>query len=128
MLKYCLDRSNIHKMCDKAIDSFLPALKFVPDWFATSQTNKKFIMYYLQLMIYSFFYEDSGNVIFSSGAMGILSRDQNNLFSNARQNVGYYQISTGHFKNPSDIMPGRDYVKIMCKSKDVATSWTSRSN
>ena len=55
MLKYCLDRSNIHKICDKAIDSFLPALKFVPDWFATSQTNKKFIMYYLQLMIYSFF-------------------------------------------------------------------------
>ena len=54
--------------------------------------------------------------------MGILSRDQNNRFSNARQNVGYYQIFTGHFKNPSDIMPGTDYVKIMCKSKDVATS------
>ena len=41
-------------MCDKAIDGFLPALKFVPDWFVTSQTNKKF-MYYLQIMIYSFF-------------------------------------------------------------------------
>ena len=33
-------------------------------------------------------------------------RHQNNRFSNARQNVQYYQIFTGHFKNPSDIMPG----------------------
>ena len=27
-------------------------------------------------------------------------------FSNARQTVRYYQIFTGHFKNPSDIMFG----------------------
>ena len=32
------------------------------------------------------------------------SRDQNNRFSNARQNVRYYQILTRHFKNPSDII------------------------
>ena len=30
--------------------------------------------------------------------------DRNNRFSNARQNVRYYQIFTGHFKNPSDII------------------------
>ena len=28
----------------------------------------------------------------------------NNRFSNARQNVQYYQIFTRHFKNPSGIM------------------------
>ena len=34
----------------------------------------------------------------------VSSKDQNNRFSNARQNVQYYQILTGHFKNPSDII------------------------
>ena len=28
-------------MCDKAIDDFLPALKFVPDWFVTNKMIKK---------------------------------------------------------------------------------------
>ena len=31
-------------------------------------------------------------------------RDRNNRFSNARQNIRYYQIFTEHFKNLSDIM------------------------
>ena len=31
-------------------------------------------------------------------------RDLNNIFSNARQNIRYYQICTGHFKNPLDII------------------------
>ena len=30
--------------------------------------------------------------------------DRNNRFLKARQNIWYYQIFTGHFKNPSDIM------------------------
>ena len=33
MLKYCLDRHNTQKMCDEVVDDFLPALKFVTDWF-----------------------------------------------------------------------------------------------
>ena len=28
-------------MCDKAVDDFLPNLKFVPDWFVTSKIIKK---------------------------------------------------------------------------------------
>ena len=28
-------------MCEKAVDIFLPTLKFVPDWFATSKMIKK---------------------------------------------------------------------------------------
>ena len=31
-------------------------------------------------------------------------KDRNSRFSNARQNVRYYQIFTGYFKNLSDIM------------------------
>ena len=28
-------------MCDKAVDEFLPALKFVPDWFITNKMLEK---------------------------------------------------------------------------------------
>ena len=42
MLKYCPDKYNIQKMCYKAVDSYLLALKFVPDWFVTSKMIKKF--------------------------------------------------------------------------------------
>ena len=37
MLKYCLDRYKAKEICDKAIDAFLPASKFIPDWFVTNQ-------------------------------------------------------------------------------------------
>ena len=33
-------------------------------------------------------------------------RDRNKRFSYATQNVQYYQIYTGHYKNPLDIMSG----------------------
>ena len=33
-------------------------------------------------------------------------RDGNKRFSYATQNVQYYQIYTGHYKNPLDIMSG----------------------
>ena len=41
MVKYCLDRYNTQEMCDKTVDSFLPTLKFVPDWFVISNIIKK---------------------------------------------------------------------------------------
>ena len=41
MLKYCLDRYKTQEMCDKAVDEFLPALKFVPDWFVTNKILEK---------------------------------------------------------------------------------------
>ena len=43
MLKYCLDRYKTQEMCDKAVDEFLPALKFVPDWFITNKMLEKLI-------------------------------------------------------------------------------------
>ena len=41
MLKYCRDRYEGREMCDKPFDDFLPALKFIPDWFVTSKMIKK---------------------------------------------------------------------------------------
>ena len=35
MLKYCHDRYKTQELCDKNVDDFLPAFKFVPDWFVT---------------------------------------------------------------------------------------------
>ena len=45
-------------MCNKAIDDFLPALKFVPYWFVTSKMIKKLLMQmitysYMQMITYS---------------------------------------------------------------------------
>ena len=37
MLKYCLDRYNTQEMCDKAVNAYLPVLKFVPDWFVINE-------------------------------------------------------------------------------------------
>ena len=37
MLKYCHDAYKAQEMCDKAVDDFLVALKFVSFWFITSK-------------------------------------------------------------------------------------------
>ena len=64
VLQYCHDRYKIQELCDKAVDDFLPALEFVPDWFVTSKMIKK-----LHIALYAdddilFFDEDFGNVTF----------------------------------------------------------------
>ena len=41
LLKYCPDKYMTPKMCDEAVDDFLPTLTFVPDWFVTSKKIKK---------------------------------------------------------------------------------------
>ena len=41
MLKYCSDRYKSQEICDKAVDSCLLALKFVPDWFVTNNRIEK---------------------------------------------------------------------------------------
>ena len=40
MIKYCLDRYKTQEIRDKAIDNFLPTLKFVPDWFFTKTIRR----------------------------------------------------------------------------------------
>ena len=41
MIKYCLGRYRTQKSCNKAVDTFLPTLEFVPDWFVTSKMIKE---------------------------------------------------------------------------------------
>ena len=37
MLKFCPVKYKPQAKCNKAVDSYLLAFKFVPDWFATSK-------------------------------------------------------------------------------------------
>ena len=60
------DRYKTQEMCHKAVDDFLPALKFVPDWFFTSKMIKKFRNVLFTDDHILLFYEDSGIVSFSS--------------------------------------------------------------
>ena len=41
VLKYCINRYETQEMCDKAVDGFLLALKFVIDWFVINKMIKK---------------------------------------------------------------------------------------
>ena len=65
------------KKCDKAVDDFLPALKYVPSWFVTSKMIRK-LFHALITDDILFFDKDSGNATFSNDEMGILSVDLNN--------------------------------------------------
>ena len=42
-LKCCHDRYKTQKMCNKAVDNFLPALEVLPGWFVTRKMNKKLL-------------------------------------------------------------------------------------
>ena len=41
MLKYFPCKYITQKICEEAVDNFLPTLSFVPDWFVTSKMIKK---------------------------------------------------------------------------------------
>ena len=66
-------------MCNKAVDDFLPALKFVSDWFVTNKMIKKLLTALYAEDNVLFFYEYSGNATFCGNQMGILSVDLNNI-------------------------------------------------
>ena len=66
-------------MCDKDISAFLPALKFVLEWFVTNKIIQKIYNTLFENDNILFFDEDSGNVTFSSDEMGILKVDLNNI-------------------------------------------------
>ena len=78
-VKYCHGRYKTQEICDKAIDHFLPALKFVSNWFVRSKMIKKVHSFFFANNDIFFFDEDSGNVTFSSDEMGILCIDLNNV-------------------------------------------------
>ena len=66
-------------MCDETVDYCLAALKFVPDWFVTSEMIKKLSTAFYEDENILYFNEDSGNVIFYCNGMGILNVDLNNI-------------------------------------------------
>ena len=66
MRKYCLDRHNTQEMFDKAVNNFLSALKFAPDWFVTSKMIKKLHNALSADDGILSFDEDSGDFTFSS--------------------------------------------------------------
>ena len=66
-------------MCNKTVDYFLPALKFIPDWFGASKMIKTFLNALLADDNILFFDKNSGNDIFSSNEIGILSVDLDNI-------------------------------------------------
>ena len=78
--KYCHYRYKTQEMCSKAVDDFLPALKFVNDWFFISKMIKKIVVtaLYAEDNILSF-EEYSSNVTFCCNQIGILNIDFNNI-------------------------------------------------
>ena len=75
MLKYFLDRYKTQKISDKAVDNFLPALKFLPEWFLTSKMIKKLDDALFANDYIIFINEDFNNVTFFGGEMSILRVD-----------------------------------------------------
>ena len=58
MLKYCPNKQNTQKICDKAVESYLLSLKFVPDWFVTVFYYDYIIFANLVSNFFRFFGED----------------------------------------------------------------------
>ena len=53
LIVYCPGKYKTQKMCDKAVDDSLAALKLIPDWFVTSKMIKDFSLLFTQVKIYS---------------------------------------------------------------------------
>ena len=66
-------------MYDKVVVDFLPALKFVPNWFVTSKMIKKLHNTLFTDDDILFFDGDSVSVTYFSDELGILSVDINNI-------------------------------------------------
>ena len=66
-------------MCDEAVDDCLAALTFIPGWFVTGKMIKNLFTALQAEDNIVYFNEDSGNFMFSSNKMGIVSIDLNNI-------------------------------------------------
>ena len=75
MLMYCLDRYKSQEMCYEAVDNFLVALKFIPDWFVTNKVLEKFHGALLACDDILFFDEDLSKVTCFANEVGVLVID-----------------------------------------------------
>ena len=64
MLKYYFDRHKNQQMCGKAVQTFLPALKLVSDWFDTNKMLKIIAGVVLSSDDIVFVKKDSNNITF----------------------------------------------------------------
>ena len=79
-MPFCIDsvpgQYKTHEMCDKAVDVFLPALKFIPDLFVVVRHKKLDLFSDYDII---FLNEDSSYVTFFSDEMAITSVDLHDL-------------------------------------------------
>ena len=66
-------------MCDEVVDDCLVALKFVPDWFVTSEMIIKLFTALHADENILYFNEGSGDAVFNCNGMGVLNIDLNNI-------------------------------------------------
>ena len=66
-------------MCDNAVDAFLPAFKFVPDWLVTKKNYWKTWWCCIFQQRYSLFSKESANIWFYSNEIGFISVNVNNI-------------------------------------------------
>ena len=66
-------------MCDEAVDTSPAALKFIPDWFATSKMSKKLYMALYADDGLPLLDEDSSGVTFCRNQLGNLNVNLNNI-------------------------------------------------
>ena len=71
MLTYCLDRYKTQETCNKTDHAFIPALKFVPDWFFTNRMLEKLNYIVVSNDNIVFVNEDSDSVPFFSDDMDL---------------------------------------------------------
>ena len=76
---YCHNKYKSQRMCDKAVDHSLAALKLIFDWIVTSKMIKVLFtaLYVDEKILY--FIDDSGDVIFSDDEIGIHNVDVNDI-------------------------------------------------
>ena len=83
MLLYCPNKYKTQRMCDETVDDCLAALKFIPDWLATSKILKNFDKALLANDDILFFNEDFIKATFSIYQKHILVVDPDKInFSN----------------------------------------------
>ena len=79
MLKYFPDRLKTHKICDKAVNAWLTALKFNRDWLVTSNMLELLNDAVFSNDVIDLNYIDSNIVTLFCDDMGINTRDLYNI-------------------------------------------------
>ena len=79
LIIYCPDKYKPERICDKAVDDHLAALKLILDWFATCKTIKELDTALCADENILYFNEGSVNAICCCDKIGILNIDISNI-------------------------------------------------